>query len=160
MHADDAPHGQPHPMLPFRREVPVQCDADHNPGRNHHGAAATTTTNGSNPFTMERPLQLAQSALECMMSIQTVPPAMRHPCGITQHPPTAHTTSKATCSIRAGKPCAGISSAPTDVPVKDITTNVQVVGTPTTEPKDAPSISVLPARLLSRAVTPYNTDSW
>ena len=160
MHADDAPHGQPHPVLPFQQEVPAQCDADHNPGRNHHGAAAVTTTNGSGPFAMARPLQLAQSALERMTTVQTVPLATQRPCGITQHPPTAHVTSKATCSIRAGEPCAGISSTPTDVLVKDITTNVQVVETPTMEPKDAPSISMLPACLLSRAVTPYDADSW
>ena len=38
--------------------------------------------------------------------------------------------------------------------------NVQVVEAPTTEPKNAPFISVLPARLLSRAITPYDTDTW
>ena len=38
--------------------------------------------------------------------------------------------------------------------------NVQVAEMPTAEHKNAPFISALLACLLSRAVTPYDTDSW
>ena len=160
IHVDDAPHGLLHPAPRVLREVPAQCDPDHNPERNHHGAAAAMTANGGDPFVMPRPHQSAQSVSERTKSVQIVPPATRRPCGITRRPPTAHATSKAACSIRVGEPCAGTSSAPADVRAKDITTNVQVAETPTTEHKNAPSVSALLARLPSRAVTPYDTDGW
>lgn len=85
---------------------------------------------------------------------------MCRPCGIIQHPPTVHATRKDACSTRADKSFAGISNTPVDAQAKGTTTNVQVVETPTTEPRNAPSVSALPARLLSRAITPYNADGW
>ena len=47
-----------------------------------------------------------------------------------------------------------------DVQVKDITMNVLAAVTPTTVPKNAPAISMLSARLRSRAVMPYNANGW
>ena len=69
-------------------------------------------------------------------------------------------TSKAGCSTRAAALSAGTSSVPMDVQVKDITMNVLAAAMPTTVPKNAPTISMLSARLRSRAMMPYNANGW
>jgi hypothetical protein len=49
---------------------------------------------------------------------------------------------------------------PVDARVEVTTTSAQAVEMPITEPTSAPSVSALLARLLSKALTPYNADGW
>jgi len=95
-----------------------------------------------------------------MKSAPIVLPATCHPCGIIQHLPTVHATSKDACSIRVDEASVGIFNAPVDAQAKGTITNAQAAETPTIEPRNAPSASVLPTWLLSRALTPYNADGW
>lgn len=90
----------------------------------------------------------------------TTPLVTHHPYGITQHPCTACTTHKDNCSTKADEYFAGISNTSMDTQAKGTTTSAQAMGTPTTEPRNAPSTSTLSAHLQSKAVTLYNVDGW
>jgi hypothetical protein len=54
----------------------------------------------------------------------------------------------------------GTSNGPVDARVEVTTTSAQAVEMPITEPTSALSVSALLARLLSKALTPYNADGW
>ena len=159
-HVAGDPRGPPHPASQAPQGARAQCATGRSPERGHLGAAAVTITNGGALFATRRPCPPAQSASERTKSAPIVPPATRRPCGIIQHLPTVHATSKDACSIRVDEASVGIFNAPVDARAKGTITNAQAAETPTTEPRNAPSASALPARLLSRALTPYNADGW
>ena len=68
--------------------------------------------------------------------------------------------SKSACSTRVDESSVGTSNAPADARAKVTTTSAQAVEMPITEHRSASSVSTLPARLLSKALTPYNADGW
>jgi len=154
------PHSLPHPASQALQGARIQCATSCSPERGHLGTAAVTITNCGALFATQRPCPPAQSASERMKSALIIPPAMRCPCGIIQHLPTVHATSKDACSIRVDEASIGILNAPMDARAKGTITNAQAAETSTTELRNAPSASALPAQLLSRALTPYNADSW
>ena len=154
-----AHHGQDLHTSP-QPEALAQYVAGHNPERGHHGTAIAMTTNGSAPFITPRLPQSAQNASEGMKIALIAQFVMHHPSGTIQKLPIAHMTSKDACSTRADKSSAGTSNGLMGAWAKDTTTSAWVVETPTMEPKIAPATSILLAHRQSKALTPYNADSW
>ena len=80
--------------------------------------------------------------------------------GTTQDPHTVPVTSKDVCSTKAAVSSTGISSTLAVAQVKGTCMSAPAAATQLMESKTAPAASVLSARLLSRAIMPYNTGSW
>ena len=133
-------------------EALTQYVTGHSPERGHHSTAIAMTTNSSTPFITPRLPQSAQNALEGMKIAPITQFVMCCPSGTIRELPTAHMTSKDTCSTRADESSAGTSNGLVGAQAKDTTMSAWVAETPTMEPKIAPAASILLACHQSKAL--------